>query len=384
MVKTTGELRRKATEEELVAPKIVAEELAYWSDQLRGAPGKGAEGYVDLSGQAEEPGEKTTEIPESGVPAEDDVAQPPTRAEMDPTASPEREDLPEMTGTYVAPGDTLVGDDLAKGYEEDVSMIVEPPASSYPEMDLAFDDLRDIGNPEADFAAANRLDGHGMAKRIRADADDEPAPQAKRERTIAAPPEPWETFVADLERLRELEGREQAEPQTRYRMRCRRARTGKRAHLALHASKKKTPAQQRKDKEVQWNGLSPADQDLFREAIAKEWKSWLDLKAVKVLPANKARGVPKSRVLPSRFVLTNKNKQIKGASLQAKARLVCGGQLDPDLQGLRTDAPTCDLMGLQTLLTWAASKRWRIQSGDVSSAFLNGLEDKRSLYLRPP
>ena len=35
MVKTTGELLRKATEEEIVASQVVAAELEYWAEQMR-------------------------------------------------------------------------------------------------------------------------------------------------------------------------------------------------------------------------------------------------------------------------------------------------------------------------------------------------------------
>ena len=147
---------------------------------------------------------------------------------------------------------------------------------------------------------------------------------------------------------------------------------------------KQTMAQMNKDKEVRWGDLSTADQTLFQEAIKKEWQTWVDMGAVRVVPPNKARGVPARRVLPTRFVLTDKNKHIPGAKLMAKARLVCGGQRDPDLQKLRTDSPTCDLMGVQILLAYAASKKWKLQSGDVTCAFLNGKEDMRHIFLRPP
>ena len=59
------------------------------------------------------------------------------------------------------------------------------------------------------------------------------------------------------------------------------------------------------------------------------------------------------------------NNDSTGDALQAKARLVCGGHLGPDLASLRTDAPTVDNIGM--VLLRAASYNWRIQSGDVST-----------------
>ena len=74
----------------------------------------------------------------------------------------------------------------------------------------------------------------------------------------------------------------------------------------------------------------------------------------------------RARTLPTRFVLTSKDST--GDALQAKARLVCGGHLGPDLASLRTDAPTVDNVGVgMVLLLRAASYRWRIQSGDVNT-----------------
>ena len=92
--------------------------------------------------------------------------------------------------------------------------------------------------------------------------------------------------------------------------------------------------------------------------------------------------VSKDRILPTRFVLTNKDPT--GETLVAKARLVCGGHRDPDIALLRTDSPTTDALGVQLILVIAASFRWSLQAGDVSTAFLSGVFDSRNLYMRPP
>lgn len=120
----------------------------------------------------------------------------------------------------------------------------------------------------------------------------------------------------------------------------------------------------------------------FRAAMKKEWQSFLDLGAVKVLSIAESKKVPSSRILPARFILTNKDDT--GKSLIAKARMVCGGHLDPDVALLRTDAPTADAIGVNLVLLLCASNKWVLQSGDVSTAFLSGVFDYRNLYLRPP
>ena len=139
---------------------------------------------------------------------------------------------------------------------------------------------------------------------------------------------------------------------------------------------------QNKGKEYQWNKLDGGHQSLFRAAMDKEWQSFLDLRAVKVLNPEDSKKVSRDRILPTRFVLTNKDPT--GETLIAKARLVCGGHRDPDIALLRTDSPTTDALGVQLILVIAASFQWSIQAGDVSTAFLSGVFDSRNLYMRPP
>ena len=43
-----------------------------------------------------------------------------------------------------------------------------------------------------------------------------------------------------------------------------------------------------------------------------------------------------------------------------------------------------DTMGVNLVFLLAASYKWVLQGGDISRAFLSGVFDDRSLYLRPP
>ncbi len=105
----------------------------------------------------------------------------------------------------------------------------------------------------------------------------------------------------------------------------------------------------------------------------------MDLKVVTIISKQEAEAIPARRVMLTRYVLTNKCKT--GDEIIAQARLVVGGHRDPDLDHLRTDAPTADTLAISIILILSASKRWTIQSGDVTTAFLSGVEDHR--YLRP-
>ena len=135
-------------------------------------------------------------------------------------------------------------------------------------------------------------------------------------------------------------------------------------------------------KEYKSHQLDTESTEKFRQAMDKEWQSFLDLKVVTVVPAAEAKQIPKERILPTRFILTNKDDI--GKTLISKARLVCGGHLDQDINLLRPDAPTADTMGVNLVFLLAASYKWVLQGGDTSTACCQVRSINRSLYLRPP
>ena len=205
---------------------------------------------------------------------------------------------------------------------------------------------------------------------------------------------PRDVFFSEMKYLQDLEGHEpQAEENTPVKFssefchRCHRYHksillVGVDEPLSREEVGNHTENNSKTAKEYKWKQMSPKDQEQFRQAMNKEWKSFLDLGAVKVIPKSQTKNIPKSRILPTRFILTNKD--ITGATLICKARMVCGGHLDPDINILRTDAPTADTMGVNLIFLIAASYKWVLQAGDVSTAFLSGVNDFRALYLYPP
>ena len=76
-----------------------------------------------------------------------------------------------------------------------------------------------------------------------------------------------------------------------------------------------------------------------------------------------------------RWVITKKGDQIK-------ARLVARGFEEMLLD--RVDAPTVNSTSLWTLFTITVSNKWKIQSFDVTSAFLQSDEIQRDVYINPP
>ena len=85
------------------------------------------------------------------------------------------------------------------------------------------------------------------------------------------------------------------------------------------------------------------------------------------------------RCLSVRWVLTPK---MIDSVVSTKARLcACGFEENQDF---RTDSPTCSRIGIRFALTVISSFSWRLNSIDVKTAFLQGKEMERTVYLRPP
>ena len=67
-----------------------------------------------------------------------------------------------------------------------------------------------------------------------------------------------------------------------------------------------------------------------------------------------------------------------------KARLVARGFEDFHNKDIPKDSPTCSVESLRTVLAVISQKQWSIQTMDIKTAFLQGAELSRTVYLRPP
>ncbi|CAK9099469.1 unnamed protein product, partial [Durusdinium trenchii] len=126
------------------------------------------------------------------------------------------------------------------------------------------------------------------------------------------------------------------------------------------------------EKELPWSAIPDEQKELYRQALVKEWNTWLKYEAVKVLDTACSRyvenNIDKSRIL---------------------ARIVCRGDADPDLLELRRDAPTLTRLGLMLLLQLGASSDgWFVVCADITGAFLQGdqslAQRKDPLFIRQP
>ena len=67
-----------------------------------------------------------------------------------------------------------------------------------------------------------------------------------------------------------------------------------------------------------------------------------------------------------------------------KARLVARGFEEANIHELQKDSPTCASESLRLLLAVICQNKWQIHSMDIKSAFLQGMELSRDIYIRPP
>ena len=85
-------------------------------------------------------------------------------------------------------------------------------------------------------------------------------------------------------------------------------------------------------------------------------------------------------VISVRWVVTEK---YKGGKSIIKARLVARG-FEEESSNLDKNSPTCSKEAVRLTLSVAASKKWVCHTVDIKSAFLQGNEISRDIFLKPP
>jgi hypothetical protein len=141
--------------------------------------------------------------------------------------------------------------------------------------------------------------------------------------------------------------------------------------------------------EINLRDLQPREKALFAEAMAKEWKSWMDFNAVDVLtPEEVAKLPPGTKVIGTRWVHTDKNAKLRTSStthipMAAKSRLVVQGCQEDDSE-IRSDSPTASLLAFNLICAVAVLKKWAITAADASTAYLQSSGINRLLLLRAP
>ena len=86
--------------------------------------------------------------------------------------------------------------------------------------------------------------------------------------------------------------------------------------------------------------------------------------------------------IPIRWVVTEQKKDRKNEPY--KARLCIRGDKEKGKEFIRADSPTASKETLKLALIVAANEGFEVKSGDIKSAFLQGAQLDREIYVKPP
>ncbi|CAE7415150.1 RE1 [Symbiodinium microadriaticum] len=160
------------------------------------------------------------------------------------------------------------------------------------------------------------------------------------------------------------------------------------AFLANRAEKKykKKVQKQGAGREIVYRHASDEVKRGLDAARKKEWDNWKGYTNMKKITAEQFKEMkrhnPDLRVIPTRWVDVDKA-EIDAPERKLKSRFVVRGDLE-DASSMRTDSPTASQTAMGLLLSFSASKRAPLRSGDISAAFLQGSELDRKLILSMP
>ena len=86
--------------------------------------------------------------------------------------------------------------------------------------------------------------------------------------------------------------------------------------------------------------------------------------------------------IPIRWVVTEQKND--GKNQPYKARLCVRGDRERGKESIRSDSPTVAKESIKIALTIAANEGFKVRSGDIKSAYLQGADLKREVFVKPP
>ena len=106
----------------------------------------------------------------------------------------------------------------------------------------------------------------------------------------------------------------------------------------------------------------------------KEFQNWVENNVFEMV---EDRG---QKCISVRWVITQK---VIGGKVVTKARLVVRG-FEENTSDIQKDSPTCSREAIRILIAIASSNQWVCHTVDVKSAYLQGDEIQRTIFLKPP
>ena len=117
------------------------------------------------------------------------------------------------------------------------------------------------------------------------------------------------------------------------------------------------------------------DDECFDSAKEKELSSWKQNNVYVEVPYNG------QNLISLKWVCTLKTVE---ENTVPKARLVAKGFEERYNEQIPKDSPTCSRESLRTVMAITAQKKWKLNSIDIKTAFLQGEEIDREIYVLPP
>ena len=164
-------------------------------------------------------------------------------------------------------------------------------------------------------------------------------------------------------------------------------RNGKNGNwLNVHVSGEDTPTSVNWDDVVEWREIADTeqlvvlltrDEELSQEVVDAKEKEIVNLIENDVFEEVDDVGQPR---VSCKWVIVSK---MKDGEKVVKARLVARG-FEEKASNARTDSPTCSRQSLRMAFIITSTMGWKIQSLDITSAFLQGNDIERDVFLKPP
>ena len=118
------------------------------------------------------------------------------------------------------------------------------------------------------------------------------------------------------------------------------------------------------------------DRPEVKSAIANEIAKFKSFNAFKEV---KDEG---QKSIPTKWVVTEQPNS--GKNEPYKARMCIRGDLEKGKEAIRSDSPTASKEAIKLALIIAANEGFKVQTGDIKSAYLQGDVLDREIYVRPP
>ena len=146
----------------------------------------------------------------------------------------------------------------------------------------------------------------------------------------------------------------------------------------------------KRSKNINFETSDQFTQSGLTESRKVEWAKWKQFDAVYPVSGPELEQLLDQghKPIPLQWVDIDKNehKRREGGPHVAplfKSRLVSRGDLE-ETTGVRTDSPTCDIEGLNILLSWFSCERLTVKSGDITNAYFQGCPLERLILMRQP